>query len=839
MGRILVTIFVFASLTAGVAQPVSSRFQFKEPHPRFYRTETNAAFASSRESWIRAWPDRGSTNGVAVSSQVVLHLKNEKDFARVLAGRNLTLARTFSPGVFILQAGTPLEAMREAENFSRLAEVQASYPVMRRSQQLHGPYLFKPTDPYFQYQWHLEQRNYDGSAAGMDLNVRAAWPLTRGEGILIGVADDGIELTHADLASRVGGAPHFNFGDGTTNVAPTSSDAHATAVAGLIAANLNNQLGCAGVAPGATMASWKIFTGSTLVASDVQLADMFQYQSNIVSVENHSWGFGGATQDQPSLLEYFAISNAVTFGRGGRGVVICRSAGNSRLNGGNANDDGYPSNPKVIAVAAARIDGRAASYSNPGACLLVGAPSGDTGFQTLFTTERTGSLGYNQISYTNDLADYCFDSFGFSGTSGAAPQITGIAALILAANTNLNYRDVQQILIFSSRHFDLADPDVRPNGAGFLVSHNLGFGIPDAGAAVNLARIWKNRPAVTNISFTATNVAAIPDAGLRILVHGTNSAFSSSIIAKPSLGLHPDDPTAILPLIDVGLANDTITNDLHGKAALIQRGGSFFYEKIQRAADAGASFAIIYNNATGNGAAPGGDFLVTMGATDFVPIPAVFIGETAGENLQSLIQTRGDIVAQLHLDPVNYSFSVTNTVLCEHVALRVQTDHTRRSDVRITLTSPSGTRSVLQRFNNDLGPGPVDWTYYSTHHFYESSAGVWTVSFSDELEGETGNVQLVSLNITGVPITDVDADGLDDAWEMARFGSLAAGPTDDPDRDGLSNMREQILGTDPHAFDFPLQLNLSRWNDSYARLSWSGSSNFNYEVRSGARDSIA
>jgi len=66
--------------------------------------------------------------------------------------------------------------------------------------------------------------------------------------------------------------------------------------------------------------------------------------------------------------------------------------------------------------------------------------------------------------------------------------LPGLAALILSANTNLTYRDVQQILILSARHFDFADPDVATNGAGLKMSHNLGFGIPDAGVAVNLAR---------------------------------------------------------------------------------------------------------------------------------------------------------------------------------------------------------------------------------------------------------------------------------------------------------------------------------------------------------------
>src|SRR5262249_21229540 len=156
--------------------------------------------------------------------------------------------------------------------------------------------------------------------------------------------------------------------------------------------------------------------------------------------------------------------------------------------------------------------------------------------------------------------------------------------------------------------------------------------------------------------------------------------------------------------------------------------------------------------------APGGDTLFPMGSTDFVPVPAVFIGHTAGEGLKALFQTNTLARAQIHLETTNYVFAVTNTLISEHVGLRVMTDHPLRGDLRITLVSPAGTRSVLQRFNADENPGPVDWTYYSTHHFFESTAGNWTAYFSDEYAGFSGNVLSVSLILSGVPIFDTDKD---------------------------------------------------------------------------------
>ena len=83
-------------------------------------------------------------------------------------------------------------------------------------------------------------------------------------------------------------------------------------------------------------------------------------------MQNHSQGHDNAGQNLPTLLEEIGISNALNYGRSGRGVVMVRAAGNLRTTEVNADDDGYPNDPRVIAVGAVRIDGRVASFSNPG-----------------------------------------------------------------------------------------------------------------------------------------------------------------------------------------------------------------------------------------------------------------------------------------------------------------------------------------------------------------------------------------------------------------------------------------------------------------------------------------
>ncbi len=823
------------------------RFQFREPQTTAYRVELPARTrirSLPADAWLKAWPETGATNSIELGSRILLQLDSASELPALLKAHPLQLARELNAHTYILQARDAWTALVEAEKLADLPGVRVSCPIARRPRSLNGPYAVTPNDPFFRYQWYLENRAADGTPTGVDLNVRAAWPVSRGDGIMVAIADDGVELLHPDLAGHTAHPNHFNFYQGTTNGNHSANNLyHGTAVAGLAAAEGGNGLGMSGVAPQSQLASWVILSPT---ASEEQFMDMFQFHSNVVSVQNHSWVRPGVAQEGPSLLEAIGISNAFSFGRAGRGVIMVRAGGNNRTSGTSSTDDGYAADPRVIAVAAVRLGGRVASYSSPGANLLVAAPSGDTsaGAPNLFTTDRTGSLGLNQISFTNDLADYAFDSLGFNGTSGSSPQIAGLAALILGANTNLTYRDVQQIMILSARHFDLTDPDLTTNGAGFLVSHNAGFGVPDAGVAVNLARSWINRPALTNVTLTDATERVIPDAGFLVTVQGQDIPIQLQAIPslQPDASLHPDTPpgeltrtdrpTASLPLVYVGYATSAITENLAGKGALIQRGppgagAATFSEKINRAEQAGAAFAVIFDHTVENN-------LIDMLLTNFHRIPSAFISLNNGLALAAQIQTNATLHAQLQLDPATYSFTVTNQLLCEHVGVRLQMTHPRRGDLRITLRSPQGTLSILQRANSDSGPASPDWTYYSTHHFYESSVGTWTLQITDEVTGASGTNHSASLVLYGVPITDTDADGLDDDWEIARFGSLASGPKEDPDLDGYSNAREQIMGTNPMAIDVPFQLDLSHWNENRARLSWAGTTNFNYEVRVGS-----
>lgn len=856
-------IMMFAMMAVG-ASGDSSVYRFRLPREMSFRVpqpSPGTVALQRRPQWIRAAAENGSSNAVYFGSRVVVRLAGNSPQWLILTNSALTISRIIAPDTYILQAPDAASAMAEARRLAGTAGVVAAYPVLRRDPGLHGPYAQRTDDPFFvpyfnppakfEAMWPWEDRDYDGTRLGIDLNVLAAWPYSMGQGVTVAVCDSGLELQHAELSNRVFTALNFNFDTLTTNGMPTGGGypglniplwSHGTAVAGLIAAEANNRKGMAGIAPKARLASWVIFDASGTLVSDEHLMDMYQYGSGRVDIENHSWGAGNGTFEQagPTLLEDLGIDAASSLGRNGLGTVLIRSAGNDRELFCRADDDGYPADPRVIAVGAVNRTGRVTSYSEPGACLLLATPGGggDSG-QGLFALDLIGpNRGVNSgITYQDDLNDYRWGFQGFIGTSASAPLVSGIAALVLSANSNLTYRDVQQILLLSAHQGDPADPDLRTNGSGFLVSHNVGFGIPDAGEAVRLARLWSNRPPLVTLEFESNVITSIPDDALRVEVSGAGvPANVASIHCLPGIGPHADDPTPSLPIVDVGGANDVPPLDLTNKAALILRGNATFETKIGNVARAGAAFAIIRNYSTNVDAAQGGERLTIMGGTGFTPIPAVFVGERDGLALLSLIGTNNDARARLAVAGAETTFSVKNPLLCEQVGVRVRTDHARRGDLRITLISPAGTRSVLQTLNNDASPGPADWTYWSTHNFFETSVGDWKVVVADESSGATGSVQSVSLLLRGTAIKDTDHDGLDDDWESIRLGSLDAGPAEDSDGDGFSNMREQLMGTNPQSDNASFALELSWWELAgyrLPRLTWPGRAGVVYEVIQG------
>ena len=342
--------------------------------------------------------------------------------------------------------------------------------------------LLSGADPQLGAQWHLRNTGQRGGTPGEDLRAIDAWALTRGAGARIAVIDDSVEVTHPDLQPNLvlGGSRSYRPGNlGSAWPLPCSgADDHGTAVAGLAVARDDNAVGVAGVAPRAA------FVGFDALASglDADVADALTRDGALNHVYHNSWGAPDDGSLHPPEASFrAAIETGLSTGRQGKGSVYVFSAGNgacyerSPLTGAcfddNANYDGYVNHKGVIAVCAVDAFGRRASYSEPGANLTVCAPSGNGGIGVV-------TLGLRG-STRND----------FSGTSAAAPMVSGVVALMLSVNPSLTWRDVRLILAQTARQSDPLHA-AQPLAYGYRFSHDYGFGVVDAKAAVELARSW-------------------------------------------------------------------------------------------------------------------------------------------------------------------------------------------------------------------------------------------------------------------------------------------------------------------------------------------------------------
>ena len=209
-----------------------------------------------------------------------------------------------------------------------------------------------------------------------------------------------------------------------------------------------------------------------------------------------------------------AVDAGVTSGFGGKGVVYVWAAGN----GGSRDDsnfDGRANYYGVMAVCAVTDRGRRASYSERGANLWVCGPS-NGGRAGIFTTANYGR--YTSV---------------FGGTSASTPMVSGVVALLRAANATLTWRDVKLILAASARKNDSSNSGWRTGAAryggtgSYNFNHEYGFGVVDAKAAVDLAADWENLPAFLE----TTAVSASPNLSIPDAAGGSPGATQSSTVS--------------------------------------------------------------------------------------------------------------------------------------------------------------------------------------------------------------------------------------------------------------------------------------------------------------------
>ena len=275
-------------------------------------------------------------------------------------------------------------------------------------------------DPYVDRLWGLDNTGQDGGLAGIDLDAPAAWSTSRGDGVVVAVLDEGVDIDHEDLSANIwtnpGEIPDNGIDDDgngyvdnvhgwdflhddATVFDPRDGDAHGTHVAGTIAAVAGNGRGISGVAPGVTIMPLKFLGPDGGSAADAVAALQYAVAEG-ADIVNVSWG--GPEYSQ-------ALHDAVA----ASGLLVVAAAGNA----GSDNDATpvYPASfdlDNVLSVTAVDRQGRLPAFANHGARSVdVGAPGRD-----ILSTLPGNTYGWA------------------SGTSMAAPHASGVAALVAAAD---------------------------------------------------------------------------------------------------------------------------------------------------------------------------------------------------------------------------------------------------------------------------------------------------------------------------------------------------------------------------------------------------------------------
>jgi subtilisin family serine protease len=327
-----------------------------------------------------------------------------------------------------------------------------------------------PNDPSFTDQWGLRNTGQSGGSRGGDIAAVAAWDVTTGSrSVVVAVIDSGFDYTHPDLAANAWRNPGEVPGDGLDNdgngfvddvhgwdfanddADPMDDDGHGTHVAGTIGAVGDNGVGVTGVSWQVSIMGLKFLDaeGSGSISDAIAAISYAtrmrrEFGVNVVAT-NNSWG--GADRS-------LALRAAIAEG-GAAGILFVTAAGNDGVNGDRRAN--YPANEDldaVIAVTATNRSNRLPAFATygpvhvdlaaPGAAIRSTVPGG--GYAT------------------------------FSGTSMAAPHVTGTIALLATANPAASATAIRGAILSTT----------RPLAA--LAGKTVTGGLLDAAAAVRAIR---------------------------------------------------------------------------------------------------------------------------------------------------------------------------------------------------------------------------------------------------------------------------------------------------------------------------------------------------------------
>jgi len=369
---------------------------------------------------------------------------------------------------------------------------------------------FIPNDPLYVQQSHFAVLGRLGHRSANTLGIERIWSQYTGLGVSVGVWDDGVQKTHWDLSGNYDASKQVSVRGTVNDGQPaTSISGHGTSVSGLIAAEQNGR-GGVGIAFDSQITGVTVFGGADDIASHPARYSLTLDGLSRFDVTNHSYG-SDPSFGPNSAVDKFA--SAVERGRSGLGTINIKAAGNTKKD-----DAGEALSASRYTIAVAAVSDSAAlditDFSRYGAHILISAPEGSV------TTDLLGTNGYNGL-LSHDYTDR------FGGTSSATAIMSGAVSLILQANEALGWRDVYDVLAYSSigagslyagasrneRFGWKWNGAANSNGGGLHFSEDYGFGVVNVFNAVRMAEVWSviHGPAKTsaNESQVSTGLTSI------------------------------------------------------------------------------------------------------------------------------------------------------------------------------------------------------------------------------------------------------------------------------------------------------------------------------------------
>ena len=431
-------------------------------------------------------------------------------------------------------------------------------------------------DPYYGQQWDLP-----------DINWPAAHAVADGTGVVVAVADTGIDFSHPDLAGHAWHNPGETCGNGidddhngfvddcdgwdfanndntpydTVTADGTHVDnEHATHIAGTIAATADNGVGVAGIAPGVTIMPIKIIENGRF--PDYRVGQAIDY-----AVANGAQIVNLSVATYPDASPSWSVSQAIDRARAA-GVLVVAAAGNDGVD-----IDAHPVWPasypqdNVVTVGATRSGDYRASFSNwgatsvdlfaPGDPILSTLPGGRYGWYhgTSMAAPHVAAAaaldlqmnpGTSGSALARDLRASAKATTSLAGLSVTGGRLDAAAAAGVTPRLALDVSGLDGFVPDQPGHADLhltMDADAAPAGTPLGVRATLAYHDP----AYDYTYAVLDQPATVTVDGTATDTAT--DAGGRLELVAPDSGTDLAAVGGVDIGLDTTLPTGRYALL--------------------------------------------------------------------------------------------------------------------------------------------------------------------------------------------------------------------------------------------------------------------------------------------------